>query len=129
MDNVPVLVAIIAGVGGILTGVAALRRAGAEADEHSAGATGVLLGGATSVVTLLRQQMDEQAESIRATSRRLEALEIAVGQWEGWAERVLDLLDRALSMLESEQQAHLQAEVEEAKRTRPVHHRSIQGGT
>lgn len=121
-----VLVAVLTVAGGSLVGLAALvtalRKAGPEADKSGAEATAALLGASKEVVALLRQQMDEQAERLAVTDSRVEALEATVMAWDGWADRVLDILDRAVGMLSEEQRAALRPDIEHARETRPVKH-------
>jgi len=120
-DWTPIVVAFITAAGGSLIGWAALRKSGAEAKKSSADASSTIVDSASEVVKILREQMVAQGLALSATNARVMQLEITVGTWEGWAEKVLDLLDRALAMLEEEQRAKIQADVAVVKKTRPAH--------
>jgi hypothetical protein len=119
----PVIVAIITALGVSIAGVAALRRSGSESDKAQAEAADALIGASGEVVRMLREQMVEMAGREAGREARLVALEVTVGSWEGWGERILALLDRALGMLEAEQRAKLDAEAEAVKAARPMRYR------
>lgn len=113
VDLLPILSGVAIAVIGSGAGWAAWRRASSESEKDRASASRDIVGGAGDLAKLLREQMAEMDD-------RLERVEYSVGLWENWAERVLDLLDRALGMIASEHAAAFRAEVEEAKRTRPA---------
>ena len=119
-DATAVLVALITVVGGGgLLGWAALRKSGKEADKYNAEAASTLVGAADDVVRLLRDEMAKQAARQESTDARVEALEHTVIAWDGWADRVLDILDRAFGLLTAEQKATLLSDVTQARETRP----------
>lgn len=120
-----VLAAIITSISGLVVGVTALRKAGADAKKSNADTAGVIVDGAGDVVKLLREQLEEQQRQQEQMGQRLMNLEVVVGSWEGWAERVLTILDRALAMLEEDQRRKLQPDVDEVVKDRPKH---IHGG-
>jgi hypothetical protein len=120
LTALPFLTAFVTGLGGLAVGLVALRKAGAEAKKTSADTGGVLIDSAGDVVKMLREQMAAQQVQITDNTARVQSLEVTVGSWESWAERVLTLLDRAVGMLEEEQRARLVSDVAEVKRTRPV---------
>jgi len=119
----PIIVALLAALGGTAAGFAALRKSGAEAGKASAEAADSIVGSAGEVVKLLRDQMAEMAKREDARDDRLLSLERTVGSWEGWAERVLDVLDRAVALLGEEHRAKLREDVQEVKASRPIRHR------
>lgn len=121
-----VIAAIITSLSGLVVGLTALRKANSDARKNNADAAGVIVDGAGDVVKLLREQLQEQARAQQAaevrqqqTDQRLMNLEVVVGSWEGWAERVLTILDRAIAMLEEDQRKKIQSDVDEVKQTRP----------
>ena len=123
----PILVSFITAVGGLAVGLVALRKAGAESRKTNADASGVLVDSAGDVVKLLRDQMAAQQAQLEAQQRQIiensgaiRSLEETVGSWENWVERVLQLLDRAVGMLEEEQKQRLIHDVAEVKDTRPM---------
>lgn len=117
--TVAVIVAFVTAVGGSVAGLAALRRSGSEAAKANAEAAGSIVGASQDVVTLLREQMADMAAREDHRDRRLMALEVTVGAWEGWAERVLGLLDRAMEMLAVEQREKLRHDVDAVRREKP----------
>lgn len=119
-----VLVAVLTVIGGSLAGLAALRRSGRESDKLAAEATSTIVGSAGDVVTMLREQMADLHSRLDQAEARILLLETEVGTWEAWAERVLDLLDRALGMMAEKQRADLRPDVEEVKATRPLRRRT-----
>ncbi len=106
---VPIAVALIGSIGAIFAGLVALRKSSAEQAN-------TMVDAASTVVSMMREELEAQG-------RRLDVLETAMLSWEGWGEKVLTLLDRLLGMLEEEQRAKEMHDVEEARRTRPRHHR------
>ena len=104
--------------GGLITGVAALRRSGKEADKYAAEASHMLVGASGEVVRLLREEVTDM-------NKRLCHLEAVVGDWEGWSDDVIALLDQAVSMLSSEHASQLQAEIDKVKERRPSRHRHL----
>ena len=123
MDEwVPIVVAIVGSVGAVVTGIAAWRKADKEAGKLSAEATTVIVGSAEDVVKLVREQLSEMSQRERIRDERLLTLEQQVGTWEGWAERVLDILDRALDLLSESHRATLEPDVREVKAARPLRH-------
>jgi hypothetical protein len=119
----PIIVAFLTAASGSLMGWAALRKSRSEASKTDAEAAGAIVGAAGDVVELLRQQMSEAATREVHRDARILQLEIAVGAWEGWAERVLSILDRAMGLLGDEHAKSLAEDVKYVKRTRPARHR------
>lgn len=124
----PILVALITAAGVSIAGVAALRRSGSESDKAQAEAADAIVGAGAEVVKILRDQMIDQSGRLASQEARLLALEVTVGSWEGWGERILSLLDRALGMLEAEQRAKLDGDVEAVKAARPMRFREHKPG-
>lgn len=93
MIDIPALVAIIGGLAAALTGIGAYLRSGADRDN-------VIVESAETVVAMLTTQLS-------ALDGRLSAVEGTVLSWESWAERVLQLLDRTISMLDAEHKAEV----------------------
>lgn len=118
-----VIAAIVTSVSGLVVGLAALRKASSETRKNDADASGAIVDSASDVVKMLREQMAAQQEQIHEMSVRVQALEVTVGSWESWAEKVLQLLDRAVAMLEEEQRQRLMQEVADVKQTRPIRSR------
>jgi predicted trehalose synthase len=123
-------VAIIVAVLGGLTGLAALiranqerRRTGREADKVQAEASATIVGSAGDVVTMLREQMADLHARLDQAEARILLLETEVGTWEEWAERVLDLLDRALDMMSLDKADNIRPDVEDVKKSRPLRRR------
>ena len=124
---VAIVIAVITVAGGLIAAWAALRKSGPEAEKASAEAVDLVVGSAAKVVTMLRDQMTEMRQRLSDTEARLEAgedridhLEAAVESWEGWADRILAVLDKAMGALSEEQRTALIEEVERLRRTRPA---------
>ena len=94
-------------------------QAAALADKAAAEATTTIVGSAADVVAMLREQMADLHRRLDRAEARIVLLETEVGTWEIWAERVLDLLDRALGMMATDQAANLRPDVEAVHNTRP----------
>lgn len=110
----PVLIGtIIAAVGG-LTGFAAFRKSGAERSN-------IIVNSATDVVQLMHDQLVQMQAEVEDIRNRVAALEAEVGAWKAWSNRVLDILDRAVSMLDPQQRKKIADEAERVKRQRPGH--------
>jgi len=118
-DWIPVVTAFIIALVGSGAGWAAWRRAVAENAKDNAEAGRAIVGGAGDLAKLLREQMAEMAARLDAQEVRIHSLEVTVGSWEGWAERVLTILDKAMAMLAAEQRAKIETEVARVKKTRP----------
>lgn len=119
-DLTALVVAFITVVGGGgLVGWAALRKSGREADKFGAEATSTIVGSAKEVVDMLHEQMIQQTARQESTDARVEALEHTVIAWDGWADRVLDILDRAFGMLTAEQKATMLPDITQVQETRP----------
>ena len=118
----PVLLAIVGVAGAVLLGLAALRKAGSEAAKAQAEASAAIVAAARDLVGDLKAEVERFQMRLDAAEGRLDVLVQAVGSWEGWAGRAVDLLDRVVGMLTSDQQAHLADDVAEVKRTRPTRH-------
>lgn len=120
IDITPIVVTFLTIVGGgTIAGLFALRRSNKEADNQQAQATANMVGAADDVVALVRVQLAEQTEHIHRMDERIQTLETAISAWDGWADRVLDILDRAFKMLSEEQKAELLQDVENARSSRP----------
>ena len=118
-----VLVAAIVAVAGSLAGLAALIRATRERDKVGAEASAAIVGSAGDVVTMLREQMADLHSRLDQAEARILLLETEVGTWEAWAERVLDLLDRALGMMAKDKADGIRSDVDEVKKSRPLRRR------
>jgi hypothetical protein len=113
--------------GGII-GLFALFRSNKKLDEEEqndrdaqAQAAANMIGAADDVVRLVREEMAKQMES---TNERISVLEETVTAWDGWADRVLEILDRAVGLLSEEQRSALLPDIDHARETRPprYHH-------
>jgi predicted trehalose synthase len=120
-DQTLTLAAVLLG-GGLVAALAAWRKAGREADKAQAEASATIVGSAGDVVTMLREQMADLHARLDQAEARILLLETEVGTWEAWAERVLDLLDRALGMM-GDKAENIRPDVEDVKRSRPLRRR------
>ena len=114
---VSIVVAFLAFVG---VGLAALRKSKSESDKATGEAAAAIAGASGDVVKMLHDEMRDLRQRENRTEDRITALENAVVSWEGWAERVLNLLDKAMEMLAEEQRRHIAADVERVKATKPM---------
>lgn len=118
LSDLAVVGAFIGALVAALGGVAAFYRAGADRSN-------VMVETAETVVGMLREEvtrLDKRLEQVNAqTNARIGSLEVTVGQWETWAERVLTLLDRAIGMLDAANRALIEAEAAKVRDARPMH--------
>lgn len=118
LSDLTLIGAFIGAVVAALGGVAAFYRAGADRSN-------VMVETAETVVGMLREEvtrLDKRLEQVNTqTNARIGSLEVTVGQWETWAERVLTLLDRAIGMLDAANRALIEVEAEKVRNARPMH--------
>jgi len=126
--------------GSFLMGLAAVIKSRREAENEAAQArasqaqaAATMVGTADDVVILVRREMAEQIAKVKAQGEemaqyrmrqaedegRIDALEDAVTAWDGWADSVLAILDRAVGLLTEEQRQTLSGDIEHARATRP----------
>lgn len=139
--NIDLNTLLIAFFGGsFLIGVAAVVKSRKEADNEDAQAqqaraqaSATMVSTADDVVALVRKEMAQMASKMGAQGEemaryrekqaedecRIDALEDAVMAWDGWADSVLAILDRAVGLLTEEQRLTLSSDVEHARSTRP----------
>lgn len=129
MTDLPVIVASLVALVGALGGVAAFMRAGADRSK-------VIVEAANTVVGMLSVQVTSLDARLIATDARLMSLEVTVGSWELWASRCLNLLDRAISLLESSDDVsrhikivELSKEASKVKEDQPTRHGSSHSAT
>jgi hypothetical protein len=118
IDIGPLLLVIFGG--GLIAGIAAYRKSGKEADNQQAQAAANMIAAADDVVTLVRAEMTNQ---LLEMNDRIGSLEATVHAWDGWADRVIDLLDRTFGMLTDKQKEMLHPDIMQAKETRPPRYR------
>lgn len=125
-DVTVVIVAFITIVGGGgVVGWAAWRKSGPEGREADARATAAMVGAAGDTVTLLREELERMAVHQAETDDRLSHVEGTVLAWDGWGDRVLDILDKAFGLLTDEQRAAMLADVTHVRETRPPRYRHL----
>lgn len=115
-SDLAIIGAFIGAVVAAMGGIAAFYRAGADRSN-------VMVDTAETVVGMLREEVARLDTRLDATNTRMGTLEVTVGQWESWAERVLTLLDRAIGMLDTANRALIEAEVRRVKAERPTRSR------
>src|SRR5574343_281990 len=117
MDWTPIIVALITAGG--LGGWAALRKSASEADKAAADAANAIMDAAEKAVSVVSRRLEEAEHRVAEAERRIVALEEQVGLWEDWAERVLGVLDQAISLLGDDHAAKLRVDVDAVKHDRP----------
>ena len=115
----PVLVAVLIAVVGGLGGLAAILKVQGENTNSLAAGAKAVSEGAKNVVELMSERMDESEVQISANSARLDTLEDYVANFDSWADRLLSILDRAITMLPDALRGQFESESHELKRTRP----------
>jgi len=127
------ILAVILG-GGLIGGIAAFLKSGKEADNQEAQAqaaraqaAATMIDASADVVALIRREMAEQekgwTERHDALATEVHSLTQTVTAWDGWADRVIDLLDRTFGLLTDEQRASLHPDIAQAKESRPPRYR------
>jgi ABC-type transporter Mla subunit MlaD len=120
MDSaIPVVVAIIAAILGGLGGVAAILKV--QSDNSSSVATGAsaVAEGAKTVIDLMSDRLDENEALAQANTKRLDALEDYVSHFDAWADRLLAILDRAITALPDALREQFAGEADSLKLARP----------
>jgi len=104
-NYIPVLVAVIVAIGGSIVGVAALLRVTSDNAK-------VITDSAVNVVELMQARINEN-------SARLDSLEDYAIRFDEWGDRLITVLDRAVSAVPHPAQETFQGEVVSIKTTRP----------
>jgi len=105
------VVAVLGALGG-LSGLAAFMRAGADRSK-------TIVDSASTVVELLSGQLDRMQVQVSMNTASITELRSLVRNWETWALRTLDLMDRAISMVDAKQREKLEDEAEAIRQDRP----------
>lgn len=111
-DITPIVVAALGALGGLLLGFAALRKSGPESGK-------VLVDSATAVVVILREQVDDMHKRQDEQEDRIVALEISLGQWRAWANKAIELMERAVTLITDEHREAIRQQIVELMAERP----------
>ena len=82
-SSIPIIISVIIAFFGSIGGVAALLKVNADNSQ-------VVAEGASKVVTMMDERLDEQ-------ETRIDKLEIYISKFDVWADKLLNILDRAVS--------------------------------
>ena len=110
IDTVPTLVAIVIAALGSVGGFAALMKVNADNSK-------TVSEGASNVVRMMQERMDEQ-------EARLEALEGYTQRFDDWGDKVISLLNRAIESMTEPPRESFRAEAASAAEARPTRRRS-----
>lgn len=113
-ESIPITVSVIIALLGSLGGLAALLKVNADRAN-------IVTDASTKVVTMVSSQLEDH-------SKRLDILEAYTDQLNGWADRLIDVLERAIAALPPPVDAPFHLEVDELKKERPKR-RSIEEKT
>ena len=119
MSDVPVLVAVLIAVIGGLGGLAAILKVQGENTNSLAIGAKAVSEGAKNVVELMGERLDETEAQISINSDRIAVLEAHVTSFDSWADRLLSILDRAITMLPDALRSQFESESNELKASRP----------
>jgi len=118
-EAIPVVIAIIAAILGGLGGVAAILKVQADNSSAVAGGAKAVSEGAKNLIDLMNDRMDEGEAQIAANTARLDTLEEYVTHFDAWADRLIGILDRAVTMLPDALRAQFEVETKDLKESRP----------
>lgn len=112
MDNLPVIVSLVVAILGAIGGLAAVLKVNADNSNTLAGGAKSVSEGAKTVVDMMVERMDEQ-------DARVESIELYVAHFDVWADRLIDILDRAITLLPDAMRKDFEIESRNLKHTRP----------
>lgn len=117
--DLPVAVAVIIAVLGALGGLAAVLKV--QSDNSSSVATGAraVSEGAKTVIDLMNDRLDDTEAHAEANTKRIDALEDYIAHFDDWADRLLDMLDRAITVLPDALRVVFETEASALKQSRP----------
>lgn len=117
--DLPIFVAVLIAILGALGGIAAIMKV--QSDNSSSVAVGAkaVSEGAKTVLDMMNERLDDQEAHSEANTVRLDALEAYVVHFDEWADRLLDILDRAITMLPDALRSQFETEATSLKATRP----------
>jgi hypothetical protein len=104
-EYAPLLISVVIAIFGSLTGIAALLKVNADRSN-------IVTEASTKVVAMVSDQLDDHA-------KRLESLENYNEQLNAWADKLIEILERAVASLPPQTQSPFQLEVNEIKKARP----------
>ena len=119
MSDVPLLVAVLIAVIGGLGGLAAILKVQGENTNSLASGAKAVSEGAKNVVELMGERLDETEAQVAINSDRIAVLEAHVTSFDSWADRLLSILDRAITMLPEALRSQFESESNELKASRP----------
>lgn len=114
MNNevLPNLIAFVLAVIGGFGGLAAFLKVTSDNAKSVGDGAKSVSDGAKTVVELMSEQ-------VASNSRRIDDLEVYVSHFDAWADRLLDILDRAVTMLPEALRVQFESEAHTLKSTRP----------
>jgi hypothetical protein len=118
-ETVPTIIAVIVAIIGGLGGMAAILRVQSDNTNSLASGAKAVSEGAKNVVELMGERLDETEAQIAINSDRLAVLEAYVTSFDSWADRLLSILDRAITMLPDALRNQFESESNELKASRP----------
>lgn len=118
-ETVPTIIAVIVAIIGGLGGIAAILRVQSDNTNSLASGAKAVSEGAKNVVELMGERLDETEAQIAINSDRLAVLEAYVTSFDSWADRLLSILDRAITMLPDALRSQFESESSELKASRP----------
>jgi len=118
-EAVPTIIAVIVAIIGGLGGIAAILRVQSDNTNSLASGAKAVSEGAKNVVELMGERLDETEAQIAINSDRLAVLEAYVTSFDSWADRLLSILDRAITMLPDALRSQFESESSELKASRP----------
>ena len=118
-ELLPILVAIIAAILGGLGGFAALMKVQSDNSTSVATSAKAVSDGAKTVIELMDARIEETEAHAKQNTERIETLEVYVSHFDAWADRLIGILDRAITMLPDALRSQFESESAELKQSRP----------
>jgi hypothetical protein len=116
---IPVIVAILAAILGGLGGIAAILKVQSDNSSSVASGAKAVSEGAKTVIELMGERMDAAESHANLNTERIESLEIYAAHFDAWADRLIGILDRAITMLPDALRAQFESESSDLKINRP----------
>lgn len=119
MSDLPTIIAVLIALIGGLGGIAAIMKVQGDNSESATSAAKSITEGAKTLIEMMNDRLDENEAHSQANTKRLDALEDYVSHFDTWADKLLSILDRAITLLPETLRAQYEGEASAVKNARP----------